>query len=173
MRGGRYDVIAVRNAASGIVANGKILPILEPIKVSTRPLVRHSAAFGAAGMSVGLVMNPQVGELFQNTAATTQLLADMRAAGATVVPALIVNGATGTTEMNSFAAHLQGGRSIYVHYDVPSTPQVVAQVRAAQGESLTLARESMLERRLRPTHPPLQCAPQRSYPLQRAVRESP
>lgn len=130
LRAKTFDLIAVERASGPLVANGKIMPILEPVRVATGPLLRRAAAFGAAGLSVSLVMNPQVGELYGNPQATVQLLAGMRGAGATVVPVLIVHSQLHAPEVQAFRAHVQHGAAIYLHFDVPSPPVVTA-IRAS------------------------------------------
>lgn len=70
LRAKQFDLKAVERAAAALVQNGDIMPILEPVRVATTNLVRRAARFAAAGLEVGLVMNPQVGELSGNPQAT-------------------------------------------------------------------------------------------------------
>ena len=125
LRAKAFDLSAVQHATAPLVANGKILPILEPVRVASRPLVRRATSFGAAGLTTSLVMNPQVGELYGNSTATTQLLAAMRGVGATVVPALIVHSRLQVAEVQAFQSHVQSG-AIIIHFDVPAPPVVAA-----------------------------------------------
>ena len=85
-RAKQNEVIAVADLAATLARNGKVLPIFEPVKVSSPTLVNHATKFAAAKLTVGLILNPQVGELVGSTAQTTQLLGHMRAKGATVLP---------------------------------------------------------------------------------------
>lgn len=120
LRAKTFDLIAVVHAAPKLVKNGKILPVLEPVRLKTQPLVSRAALFARAGLPVSLIMNPQVGQLYGTPHVTVQLLADMRATNATVVPALIVHTQLQVSEIRQFQAHIQGGQSIYVHRDAVS-----------------------------------------------------
>jgi hypothetical protein len=128
LRAKTYELSAVEHASAALVSNGKILPILEPVRVASGPIVRRAAAFGAAGLTTALVLNPQVGELYGNPSATTQILAAMQAAGATVLPALLVHARLQVAEVQAFQGAAAGG-GVVVHLDVPAPP-VVAAVKA-------------------------------------------
>ncbi len=126
LRAKQFEGFAVERAANTLVGNGKIQPIFEPVNVKTVALVRRAIGFAAANLSVGLVMNPSVGELVGSVASTAQLLADMRAKGATVIPALIVDNSTKAADLTAFAVHRQGGRGLYVHHGAPALTVITA-----------------------------------------------
>jgi hypothetical protein len=126
LRAKQAELIAVERSRTVLATNGRILPVLEPVRVNTGPLTKRARVFGAAGLSVSLVMNPQVGELYGNAPAITALLAGMRSAGATVVPALIVHNQLQLGEVQTFQTGIFQGLSIYVHVGVPAAPVLAA-----------------------------------------------
>lgn len=87
--------------------------------------MNRAAAFGRAGLTSGLVLNPQVGDLQGNAAAPVQLLAAMRATGATVLPGLLVHAALRPNEVQAVHQQAQGALLV-VHRDVPGTATVAA-----------------------------------------------
>jgi hypothetical protein len=70
----QFELLAVVRASGALVTNGKILPVFEPVKVNTAPILRRATAFGAAGLTVALFVNPIVGELYGNPQSTAQLI---------------------------------------------------------------------------------------------------
>jgi hypothetical protein len=131
LRAKQYEVIAVDEATAALVQNGRIQPIFEPVRVNSKVLLKRATKFASARLSVGLVMNPQVGELVGSPAATAQFLASMRADGATVIPALIVDATTQVADLAAFAVHVAQGPAIYVHAGVPADPRVVTMIQQA------------------------------------------
>lgn len=131
LRAKTYDVKAVFDAAACLANNGKVLPIFEPVTDPSKTLVNHAASFGAAGLDVALVLNPQVGALIGSTAKTTKLLNDMRAAGANVIAAFAVTTGTKAADVLAFQAGFPG-RVVYVHLEVPNDSHVVAALLRAQ-----------------------------------------
>ncbi len=126
-----YDVKAVINAASTLANNGKIVPIFEPVSDPSTTLVKHASSFGKAGLSVALVLNPQVGALIGSGAKTLKMLSDMRAAGATVIPAFAVAAGTQVGALQAFQVQFPAG-AIYVHLGVPAS-NVATLLKAASG----------------------------------------
>lgn len=125
LRARMHDVIAVANAATQLAATGKILPVFEPVQVNSRTLVLRASRFASTNLPVSLIMNPQVGELVGMQNVTAQLLADMRAAGATVTPAFIVQQSTLLQEVQTFLTQ-HPGQTIYVHQGAPPSTVVSA-----------------------------------------------
>jgi hypothetical protein len=104
-----------------LVANGNIVPIFEPVRVNTSPLKVRAHAFAQAGLITGLVMNPQVGELEASPVAMAQLLADMRAAGANVIPTLIIDTHLTMQQVAWFSGQLLQGNAIFIHAGLASS----------------------------------------------------
>ncbi|WP_146647161.1 sce7725 family protein [Labilithrix luteola] len=126
LRAKTFELKAVERTSSALVANGKITPLFEPVRVATGTIIKRSARFASAGLSVGLVMNPHVGELSGAPQATTQLLAEMRRVGASVTPVLIVHPGLQPGEVTAFGAHVQQAQPIYLHYGVPAIGAISA-----------------------------------------------
>lgn len=127
-----YDVLAVSELAQLLAQGGKVLPIFEPVKVSSPTLISRAANFAAAKLAVGLVLNPQVGELVGSTPQTTQFLTQMRAKGATVIPVFVVTAQTTPNEVTSFrTAH--PGPVIFVHMGMPNAAVITPMTQPTAG----------------------------------------
>jgi hypothetical protein len=130
IRARQYDVIAVSNAAATMAATGKVIPLLEPVNAASKTLRLRSSTFAAEDLPVGLIMNPKVGALVGQASATKALLSDMRKAGATVTPALIVDYATHPNDLKALQQHvLPGETPLFVHYGVPASPPVGSSIQ--------------------------------------------
>jgi hypothetical protein len=120
LRAKQYDVQAVSTVAGTLATTGRIVPVFEPVKVSSQTLQRRARDFQAVGLATAVVINPRVGELVGNTAAAVQVVVDMRGAGATVLPVLIIDQWTSASEVAAFGAAAQGGDVLYFHRGVAS-----------------------------------------------------
>ncbi|CAN97894.1 hypothetical protein sce7725 [Sorangium cellulosum So ce56] len=132
LRAKTFDVTAVAHSASVIAANGKILPIFEPVRDPSTTLRRQASSFGKAGLSIGLVINPIVGNLIGSQTKTIKLMRDMQSAGATVVPVYSVTTITQPQDIATFQSQF-AGQTVYVHWGVPANlSQVVPALLAAK-----------------------------------------
>lgn len=136
LRGKTYELSAIERALPALTKNGKIMPVVEPVRAKTKRIVNKAGAFGKANLPVALVMNPQVGELVGAPGATAQLLGDMRAAGATVVPVMIVHNQLLPIDVQQFQAHVSAGQSIHLHVDLANVLVAAALQQAAPSVNL-------------------------------------
>lgn len=136
LRGKTFELSAIEHAIPTLKTSGKMMPIVEPVRVKSS-LVSKAKKLAKANVPLGLVMNPQVGELAGASAATPPLLGAMRATGANVVPVLIVHNQLQGAEVQQFQAHVtSGGQSVYVHFDLPSSAVVTALMKHAPSVNL-------------------------------------
>jgi hypothetical protein len=63
LRGKQNELLAVRDCANTINASGRILPIIEPVKINTDILGRALRNYAEESMPYIFVVNPRVGEL--------------------------------------------------------------------------------------------------------------
>jgi len=130
LRARQFDVIAVSNAAATMAATGKVTPILEPVNAASKALRLRASTFAAEDLPVGLIMNPKVGALVGQAAATKAILNDMRKAGATITPALIVDYATHPNELKALQQHILPGEGpLFIHYGAPASPLVASSIQ--------------------------------------------
>jgi hypothetical protein len=63
LRGKQNELLAVRDCATTINSNGRIVPIIEPVKRNTDDLIRALKHYAEQAVPYILIVNPQVGEL--------------------------------------------------------------------------------------------------------------
>lgn len=88
-RGRQYELLALKTLATSNLITSSIVPIVEPLKLI--PALKSSlAAFGKSNLSIGLILNPNVGALADEAETTSQLL-DILGANTTTIPSVLVN----------------------------------------------------------------------------------
>jgi hypothetical protein len=71
-RGRQYELLALRELAQGDLLGGRVIPVVEPIKLTS---TFHGAIkqFVDKGQSIALILNPAVGDLSGGTAISAVL----------------------------------------------------------------------------------------------------
>jgi hypothetical protein len=87
-RGRQYELLALRELAENRLLGNSVIPVVEPIKVSST-FTSTMAAFAQSQLRIGLVFNPTVGDLSKNGQAITDLYA--LSDGDRVIPSVIIN----------------------------------------------------------------------------------
>ncbi len=64
LRGRQFELIALRELVEKSVLSSKIIPVIEPVKLSST-LVKTIETYGEYGRTIALIMNPKVGS-FRN-----------------------------------------------------------------------------------------------------------
>jgi hypothetical protein len=92
-RGRQYELLALKDLAESKLINGAVVPIVEPIKFI--PALNNSlTAFNTSGLSIGLVLNPTVGDLADNYEIIEQLI-DRSADSSYVIPTVLMSKSAG------------------------------------------------------------------------------
>lgn len=88
-RGRQYELLALKElAASGLITNS-VLPVIEPVKLI--PALNNSlSAFQSAMLPVGLVLNPNVGDLTDEPETISQLLGKL-SVNPNIIPSVLLN----------------------------------------------------------------------------------
>lgn len=88
-RGRQYELLALKELALGRLIPSSIIPVVEPVKLI--PALNSSLVeFCNAGLQIGLILNPDVGDLAEDTEMTGQLL-DRLYVGDMIIPSVLVN----------------------------------------------------------------------------------
>jgi hypothetical protein len=85
-RGRQYEMLALRELAQGGLLGSHVVPVVEPIKV-TSTFTGAARAFGDTGQPLALILNPAVGELSGNLAIDALL----PSLSGSVIPAIIID----------------------------------------------------------------------------------
>lgn len=94
-RGRQYELLALRELATSKLISSSVVPIVEPVKLI--PALNSSlAAFGNSNLPIGLILNPNVGDLADKAETINQLL-DRLGANATTIPSVLLNESTEAT----------------------------------------------------------------------------
>lgn len=100
-RGRQYELLALKELASQKLISSSVIPVIEPVK--NIPALNNSlSAFCLASLPIGLIINPSVGDL-TNDSQTIYKLLEKYSANATVVPSILINknAEKGISELNS------------------------------------------------------------------------
>lgn len=94
-RGRQYELLALKELATSNLITPSVIPIVEPVKLI--PALNSSlAAFGNANLPIGLILNPNVGDLADEAETINQLL-DRLGANANTIPSVLLNESTEAT----------------------------------------------------------------------------
>lgn len=129
-RAKQNEVIAVRELAVRLAAHGKVLPVFEPVSLSSGKTLQASAKhFVDAGLAIGVVVNPRVGKLVNQPARTSAILSALTAANVHVVPVMIAHASLKDAVVKRFSA-LNASARMFLHVDVPQAAGTDAAIRA-------------------------------------------
>lgn len=94
-RGRQYELLALKELAISKLITSSVVPIVEPVKLI--PALNSSlAAFGNSNLPIGLILNPNVGDLADEAETINQLL-DRLGANKTTIPSVLLNESTEAT----------------------------------------------------------------------------
>lgn len=94
-RGRQYELLALKELAISNLITSSVVPIIEPVKLI--PALNSSlAAFGNSNLPIGLILNPNVGDLADEAETINQLL-DKFGANAKAIPSVLLNESTEAT----------------------------------------------------------------------------
>lgn len=88
-RGRQYELLALKELAVNSLITSSVIPVIEPVKLI--PALNNSiAAFDDSKLPVGLILNPNVGDLADESETISQLLSRF-STKITVIPSLLLN----------------------------------------------------------------------------------
>lgn len=94
-RGRQYELLALKELALGKLIPSSIIPVVEPVKFI--PALNNSlVAFRNAELQIGLILNPNVGDLATEGETTGQLI-DRLYMSEMIIPSVLTNESTGAT----------------------------------------------------------------------------
>lgn len=93
LRGRQYELLALKELATKKLITSSVIPVIEPIKII--PALNNSlAAFSNSCLPVGLILNPNVGDLADGADTINLLLDNYCLKQEQIIPSLIVNEST-------------------------------------------------------------------------------
>ncbi len=139
-RGRQEELLAINEAAPNLAANGKIIPVIEPVRTNAPAVVRCAQTCASNGVRLGLVMNPAVGHLTNNHGyVQADILAGVQNAGCGVTPFYLIHGATTASEIRQFLSTYSSGDVGFVHFGEPTgTSAVLNVLKSGQARSIHL-----------------------------------
>ena len=90
LRGRQFELITLREFADAY-SNYKIVPIIEPVKLAFNSMILAINTMKKKGLKFALILNPQVGDIKDNTTLIEQSLANELTEDNVWYPAFIVN----------------------------------------------------------------------------------
>lgn len=91
-RGRQYELLALKELATGRLITNSVVPVIEPVKLI--PALNNSlTAFNSSNLSVGLILNPNVGDLTDESETIDQLM-DRLDTNSVIIPSILLNEST-------------------------------------------------------------------------------
>lgn len=88
-RGRQYELLALKELATKKLISPKVVPVIEPVKLI--PALNNSlAAFQAKSLPIGVIMNPNIGDLIDESHIINQLL-ERYLSVSNVIPSILIN----------------------------------------------------------------------------------
>ena len=94
-RGRQYELLALKELALGKLIPSSIIPVVEPVKFIPA-FNNYLVAFRNAELQIGLILNPNVGDLATEGETTGQLI-DRLYMSEMIIPSVLTNESTGAT----------------------------------------------------------------------------
>lgn len=134
LRGKKYDLLSLADCATMLAANGKIVPILEPVKEKTKELLKAVKHCIGELPSFVLVVNPQVGELkAQHSILTTELEKENIFSSGSAIAGFIISHQTTLREVEDFLSKFQRTPRVFIHSESFSFPLELLAVMGKHG----------------------------------------
>ncbi len=93
-RGRQYELLALKELAVKKLITNSVVPVIEPVKLI--PALNNSLkAFNSSNLSIGLILNPNVGDLTDEPKTIDQLLNKMEI-NSKILPSILLNANTET-----------------------------------------------------------------------------
>lgn len=112
-RGKQFELIAIRELAPTMASHG-IIPIIEPVRDSTRTLERAIGAVADCDGQVVIVMNPKCGALVSRQQ-IAELVETYTSKGSVVVPALIIDDEISLSDVEAWLFQRFQGQVALIH----------------------------------------------------------
>jgi len=91
-RGRQYELLALKEIAAHNLINNNVVPVIEPVKLI--PALNNAlAAFNAANLTLGLILNPNVGDL-SDEPETIENLLEILFLNKNIIPSVLMNEST-------------------------------------------------------------------------------
>lgn len=88
-RGRQYELLALKDLATKHLISSSVVPVIEPVKLI--PALNNALlAFQSAKLSIGLILNPNVGDLTDEPATIRKLFA-MLPSNSCIIPSTLIN----------------------------------------------------------------------------------
>ena len=100
-RGRQYELLALKELATRKLISPSVIPVIEPVKLI--PALNNSLiAFQSASLPIGLIINPNVGDLTDEPEIINQLL-EKYVSVSNVIPSILINESAeeGLTKLNN------------------------------------------------------------------------
>lgn len=133
LRGRSEELNAIITTAASLGRNGKIIPVIEPVRGGQRAISRLNKCATicrANGVTLGFIVNPAVGDLRTNQAAAVSYLQAIQLC-CNVIPFFIVQTTTVANEVNAFLAANSTGQIGFVHYSESSNSRQILSALAS------------------------------------------
>lgn len=96
-RGRQYELLALKELADRGLINSMVIPVVEPVKMI--PALRNTlTAFRNADFSIGLILNPGVGDLVNEIETIIQLISETDST-TKIIPSVLLNESAKTTTL--------------------------------------------------------------------------
>lgn len=91
-RGRQYELLALKELAASRLITSSVIPVIEPVKLSAT-LNNALTAFSNSKLPIGLILNPNVGDLADEPDTVNQLL-NRVSTNPIVIPSVLLNEST-------------------------------------------------------------------------------
>lgn len=116
MRGKQFELKALRELAELIAEDGKVIPIIEPVKKNISPLKTAINEFKKENMPFVLICNPTVGELRENAdVLNEQIISEVITGGDNCCLGYIITSKTETDDIKAFIESNSDFRICIIH----------------------------------------------------------
>ena len=114
-RGKQFELIALRELLPKITNNGKIIPIIEPVKLKTNSLVNLVNLYGKEETKLILLTNPLVGDLKNDANSILDLVRNNFSEFESIKPGFLISSTTTLEEINVFIDEFHDRELCLVH----------------------------------------------------------
>ena len=114
-RGKQFELIALRELLPKIKNNGKIIPVVEPVKSKTNSLVSLVNLYEQEDTKLILLVNPLVGELKNDAGSILDLVSDDFSEFESLILGYLISNTTTLEELNVFIDSFQDRDLCLIH----------------------------------------------------------
>jgi hypothetical protein len=122
LRGKQFELIALQDCADIIQKNGRIIPIIEPVKIDLNNLTRKISIYIDRNLPIILIVNPTVGELsINNIRIFNEVVPKLNTKGTSHILGFIISEISTLNDIQQFIYQTQGNRICFIHeYELPN-----------------------------------------------------